>query len=144
MNFVVKRAEEFVANSSLGQRHYELLNLGTANYRAGHFKDAAQYLEQSIAANPSDLGPGWDLINVQRLFLAMTKWQLGERDAARQLLAETQPAVDKELQSPESTLYLRALLEVLRREAEALVEPKEASRGEQQPRCRRGLRPRTP
>ena len=56
----------------------------------------------------------------------MTQWQLGQRDVARQLLAETLPAVEEELQSPSNTWTRRATLEILRSEAEALIEPKEA------------------
>ncbi len=61
------------------------------------------------------------MINYQRLFLAMAKWQLGQRDSARRLLAETQLAVDKELASPSTEWKRRATLEILRAEAEALI-----------------------
>jgi hypothetical protein len=54
----------------------------------------------------------------------MTKWQLGERDTAGRLLGETQPAIDKELQSPSTDRIGLVSLETLRREAVALIEPK--------------------
>ena len=101
--------------------------LGAALYRAGQYEQAAQRLEESIAAYPSaPADTGFDTLNYQQLFLAMTKWQLGQRDEARRLLAETQSAVDKELQAPSTLWNRRTSLELLRREAEALIEPKEA------------------
>ena len=60
-------------------------------------------------------------MNCQRLFLAMTKWQLGQQVEARKLLAEILPAVDRELDFPASEWNRRATLEILRREAEALA-----------------------
>jgi hypothetical protein len=51
----------------------------------------------------------------------MTKWQLGQQDEARRLLAETLPAVEEELQSPTSGWNRRATLEILRHEAESLI-----------------------
>jgi hypothetical protein len=56
----------------------------------------------------------------------MTQWQLDQKDEARHLLTETLPDVDKELQSPASSWNRRATLEILRDEATALIEPKEA------------------
>ena len=109
LSLPVKRAEEFVANNSLGQPHVgPLLYWGRRSYRAGQYEQAAERLEESIAAYPSDPPPGYDVINFQRLFLAMTKWQLGQHDEARRLLAETRPAVDKELQSPSTVWNYRA------------------------------------
>jgi hypothetical protein len=56
----------------------------------------------------------------------MTKWQLGAHDDARRLLREIQPALDKSLDTPVILWQYRQITEVLRREAEALIEPKEA------------------
>jgi hypothetical protein len=64
---------------------------------------------------------GVNTINSQRLFLAMIQWQLGRKDEARRLLAKAQAAIDKEFQSPTAFYNSRAVLEVLRREAEALI-----------------------
>ena len=126
----VKRVEEFAANNPLIQSHFRLSLLGAALYRAGHYDRAADELEKSIAVYPSGPPRGTDTINYHRLFLAMTKWQLGQKHEARQLLAETQPAVDEELQSPSSSWNRRATLEVLRGEAETLIGPKEADEGQ--------------
>ena len=49
----VKRAEEFLANNSLNQRHFELQLLGVALYRDGQFDQASKRLGASIAAYPS-------------------------------------------------------------------------------------------
>lgn len=125
-NLLVKLAEELVVTNSLTEPHFGLQLLGAAHYRAGQYQQAAERLEQSIAVYSASAVPGRDTTNYQRLLLAMTKWQLGQRDEARKLLAETLPAVEKELQSPSSSWNRRATLEVLRAEAEALIKPKEA------------------
>jgi serine/threonine protein kinase/tetratricopeptide (TPR) repeat protein len=129
LNLLVKRAEEFASDNSLAQRHFGLYVLGAALYRAGQYEQAAQRLKESIIDYPSDPLPNWNTINYQHLLLAMTKWQLGQKAAARQLLAETQPAIDKELKAPSSRWMRRATLELLRREAEALIGPKKADEG---------------
>jgi serine/threonine protein kinase len=126
VNSLTQRAEEFVAHNSLGQPHFGLSSLGAALYRSGEYERAAQVLEESIVAYPADPPRGFDMINIQRLFLAMSKWQLGRRDEASQLLAETLPAIDKELQSPSSAWNRRATLEILRRESEALIGKEQA------------------
>ena len=117
----VKRAEEFLAKNSLNQRHFELQLLGVALYRAGQFDRAAEQLNASIAAYPTDPLRGFDTINYTRLLLAMTKWRQGQQDQARRLLAGAQRAIDEELQLPSIQIHRRATLEVLRREAEALI-----------------------
>jgi serine/threonine protein kinase len=127
VNLLVKRAEEFVAHNSLGQPQFGLNYLGAALYRSGRFERAAQILEESIAAYPGDPPPGFDIINIQRLLLAMTKWRLGKHDEASQLLAETLPAIEKELQSPSSAWNRLATLELLSAEANALIGPKDAN-----------------
>jgi tetratricopeptide (TPR) repeat protein len=126
VNSLVKRAEEFVAGNSLGQPQFGLNYLGAALYRSGQYERAAQVFAESISAYPADPRPGFDIINIQRLLLAMTKWQLGNHDEARQLLAETLPAVAEELNDPSKAWNRRATLEVLRAEAKALIGPKEA------------------
>jgi serine/threonine protein kinase len=125
MSLVVKRAEELVANNSLGQHHDVLLALGQALYRAGQYDRAEDELTASIEAYPANPAPGFNVINFQRLWLAMTKWQLGKHDEARRLLAEALPDVDKELQSPATWWNYRLGLQLLRREAEALIKPTE-------------------
>jgi hypothetical protein len=100
--------------------------LGAALYRDGQYDRAAEQLEKSIAAYPSDPWIDCETINLQRLLLAMSKWQLDKKDEARRLLAETKPAIDQDIQSPSVFYVLKAALEVLRREAETLIEPQEA------------------
>ena len=101
--------------------------LGTAHYRAGHYEQAAQFLEQSIAQYPSDLPPSHGTVLGPQLFLAMTKWQQGEHDDARRLLREIEPAIDKSLERPTLLWQRRLNRDVLRHEAEALIKPKEAT-----------------
>ena len=117
----MKRAEEFVANHSLDQRHFKRMVLGAALYRAGHYDRAADELKESIAVYPSDPPLGFATLNQQRLLLAMTQWQQGHKDEARRLFSETQPAIEQELQTPSIPFSRHATLEVLRREAEALI-----------------------
>jgi hypothetical protein len=127
-NLVVTRAERFVANASPDRRHYWLTVLGAALYRAGRYKQADERLDESGVVYSSSLpGPFFDVRNYQRLFLAMTKWQLGQRDDARRLLGDTLPVIDKELQSLSIVWNRRATLELLRAEAQALIGPKEAN-----------------
>jgi serine/threonine protein kinase len=126
LDLLVKRAEEYVANAStpnrhFANRHFDLVVLGGALYRAGQYKRAVDRLTEA-----SGLYPG-NPPNYQRLFLAMAWWKLGHRDFARRLLAQTQVAVDKELQSLSSAWDRRATLEVLLAEAEALIESDQAN-----------------
>jgi serine/threonine protein kinase/tetratricopeptide (TPR) repeat protein len=126
LSLPVKLGEKLVASIPLNERHFGLYVWGAALYRAGQYEQAAQRLEESIAAYPSGPERGVDTINYQQLLLAMVQWQLGQKDAARRLLAETLPAIDKELDSPSTSWNRRATLEILRREAETLIEPEEA------------------
>jgi hypothetical protein len=71
---------------------------------------------------PNDPQYGDEIINWQQLFLAMTEWQLGRRDEARQLLSKIKPAMDEEVQSLATAFNYRLTLEVLRREAETLIQ----------------------
>jgi tetratricopeptide (TPR) repeat protein len=125
LSLLATRAEEYAANVSPKQRHFGPHILGAALYRAGQYKQAAQRLEASIAAFPSDSAANTDSTTYHRLFLAMTKWRLGQKDEARQLLTETIPAVEKELQSPSTVWHRRATLEILRGEAASLIEDKQ-------------------
>jgi hypothetical protein len=126
MSRLVNRAEKFFTENPQHERYFNLWVLGAALYRAGVYERAAQRLEESIDVYPRFPGTGSDNLNYQQLLLAMTKWQLGKRDEARLLLAETQPAVDKELQFPSTTWVRRTSLELLRAEAVALIGPIEA------------------
>src|SRR5262249_20194880 len=85
---------------------------------------AVPLLEKSISEYAGKRAIGTGTVLFPKLLLAMTRWQLGQREEARRILAEIQPAVDRELQSPLSLWQRRAQLEVLRHEAEALIQPK--------------------
>jgi hypothetical protein len=100
--------------------------VGGLLYRAGQYEQAAQRLEESLAAYPDDALRAFRTALDRQLLLAMTRWQLGQRNEARRLLADAQPALDEWLQKPFNTWMRRAEIELLRREAEALIEPKEA------------------
>jgi serine/threonine protein kinase len=121
----LKRAEELVAHNSFDRPYTIPYVLGAALYCAGHYERAAVELEKAIAVYPNNPNPEHPSPYFQQLFLAMTKWQLGKREEARRLLAEIQPAIDERVKALSTSLYNRLSLEILRREAEALIEPKE-------------------
>jgi serine/threonine protein kinase len=123
---LVKQAEKFAAHNSMQAPYIDLDLLGAAHFRAGHFGQAAQFFEQSIAQSPSERPPSHGPILGTKLRLAMTKWQLGEHDDARHLLREIQPEIGKYLETPALHWQDPAAIELLRREAEALIEPREA------------------
>jgi eukaryotic-like serine/threonine-protein kinase len=125
MSRLVKRAEEYVADNSWNQLHFARYVLGAALYRAGRYREAAERLEQSIAEYPTVPPHGFDTLNYQHLLLAMTRWKQGREDEARRLLAEAKSAFAKELHAPSSVWARRTSLELLRDEAEAMIEPKE-------------------
>jgi serine/threonine protein kinase len=130
----IKQAEELLAKHSANGysgtrfvRWGDLAVIGGLLYRAGQYEQAAQRLEESLAAYPEDALRDFRTALDKQLLLAMTKWQLGQRDEARRLLAETLPAIDKWLQKPINTWMRRATIELIRREAVALIEQKEAN-----------------
>jgi hypothetical protein len=96
-----------------------------ALYRAGQYDRAEGELKASIESYPSKPAPGWDTIDFQRLFLAMTKWHRGQQDEARRLLTEVLPGVDKYIQNPDTWPHYRIALELLRREAVDLIKLKQ-------------------
>ncbi len=120
----LKQAEEFVTSKSSYQFDHpsvDLRVLGGLLYRAGQYEQAAQRLNESLAAHHNDpLRAFREGLDTQ-LLLAMTKWQLGQQDEARRQLAEIQPALDEWLRSPSNFWLMRAQVEILRREAEALI-----------------------
>jgi serine/threonine protein kinase len=127
---LVRLAEDFAANNSLGTPNIDRAVLGAAHFRAGHYEEAVRHLEASIANFSSDglsgHRPGLGSVLMPQLLLAMTKWQLGEQDEARRMLREIQLAIEKSLRSPSTYWDLRAVLEIRRQEAEAMINPKEA------------------
>jgi hypothetical protein len=131
LNALLQQAEGFVANRPSFQFNHpsvDLRVLGGLLYRAGHYEQAAKRLNESIAASHNDPLRGFRTILNTQLLLVMTKWQLGQRDEARRQLAEIQPALDEWLRSPSNFWLMRAQIETLRREAEALIAPKEADK----------------
>jgi Flp pilus assembly protein TadD len=92
-----------------------LSTLGVALYRAGMFKEALDTLTRSDAINAKDpIGP----LPSDRAFIAMTHWQLGQKDEARAALV-----VFRELAA---TDLWKADIETpdLLKEAQELIEPK--------------------
>src|SRR5262249_59868925 len=94
---------------------------------AGSLQEGARYFEQSTAKSPSERPPSHGPVEGTNLRLAMTKGQLGDHDDSRRLLREIQPEIDKYLETPTIVWLDTAATELLRREAEALIEPKEAN-----------------
>ena len=131
----LKQAEELAANHAankyVGTSSAPWIDLGVLGgllYRAGQYKQAALRLEESLAAYPDDALRDFRTNLDRQFLLAMAKWQLGQRDEAQRLLAETQPAIDEWFKTPSKNTWMRrAEIEVLRREAEALIEPHETN-----------------
>jgi serine/threonine protein kinase len=135
---IVARAEDLAADNSLNCPHFVHFLLGAAYYRQGEYAQAVDSLEQSIAAYPSDRSPlfvtvngfrlGLETINAQRLMLAMSLWQLDRKEDARQSLAQTVTAIKEELKTPTAFFGVRVIVEILRNEAEYLIEQNPAAR----------------
>jgi tetratricopeptide (TPR) repeat protein len=121
LSLLVRLGEEFLAGSTSKDRQFALCQLGAAHFRAGQFEQAAERLEEGIAANPSESSRVENSMNYCRLFLSMTQWQMGRQDEARRLLAETLPAIEEESQFRASRWVRRVTLELLRSEAETLI-----------------------
>jgi tetratricopeptide (TPR) repeat protein len=125
LSLPVKRAEALAVNISLGQPQVGPFCLGMALFRNGQFERAADELEKSIDVYPKDPVPGYEMINNQRLLLAMAKWKQGHRDEARRLLEKWLPAVEEQIQATSTWSHIRAIVEIFRREAVSMIEPKE-------------------
>jgi serine/threonine protein kinase len=125
LSLPLKYAEENIARNPFDAPYLNLAVLGGVQYRAGQYERAASNLKKSIGEYPSHPPTGVGTVLFPKLLLAMTKWQLGQRDEARRLFAEAQPAINESLQTPSTYFQRRVALEVLSREAEALIEPKE-------------------
>jgi tetratricopeptide (TPR) repeat protein len=125
LSLPVQRAEELAASNSLGQPHLGPFDIGAALYRNGQYELAAEQLEKSIDAYPTEETVGYENFNRHRLLLAMTKWKQGRQEEARRLFAEALPALDREIQDPSTMSHARAIDEIFRREAVALITPNE-------------------
>jgi non-specific serine/threonine protein kinase/serine/threonine-protein kinase len=126
---LVALAKKFAANNTLLTPYIDLAVLGTAHFRAGEYKQAERRLEEALAQHPSDAPPSHGPDVVRQLMLAMTKWRLGDQDEARRILREQQPRIDEMLRSPRINWDAPAVLEIRRREAEDLIEPKDTDKG---------------
>jgi tetratricopeptide (TPR) repeat protein len=124
-NLSIKRAEEFAANNSLGQPHVVPFCWGAALYRNDQYDAAADWLEKSIAMYPSHPQPGYDIINYQRLFLAMAKSRQGRKDEARRWVEKSLPGADKDDPTRSISPFIRLVDDLFRREAVALIEQNE-------------------
>ena len=110
-----------------GSREFwSLTEQGALAYRAGRFQEAVPLFEQSLRANPK---PGAAVLNW--LWLALANQRLGKAEEARRWLGKAQAWLDRygdgmpARAEAEVGLHLHNWLEahVLRREAEALIQP---------------------
>ena len=105
---------------------WSLTEQGALAYRAGRFQEAVPLLERSLRANPK---PGAAVLNW--LWLALAHQRLGKAEEARRWLGKAQAWLDQygdgmpARAEAEVGLHLHNWLEahVLRREAEALIQP---------------------
>jgi tetratricopeptide (TPR) repeat protein len=89
--------------------------LGVVLYRAGRWKESAAALEEGARlTRPTEEGAFTHAL--YPVHLAMARWQLGEKDAARKLLAQARGWAEKHLSESEE---FRALFD----EAAALIRP---------------------
>jgi len=110
-----------------GSREFwSLTEQGALAYRAGRFQEAVPLFEQSLKA---DATPGRGVLNW--LWLALANQRLGKAEEARRWLGKAQAWLDQYVDGiparaeAEVGLHLHNWLEahVLRREAEALMQP---------------------
>ena len=107
---------------------WSLTEQGALAYRAGRFQEAVSLFEQSLKA---DVKPGRAVVNWP--WLALANQRLGKAEEARLWLGKAQAWLDKygdgmpARAEAEAGLHLHNRLEahVLRREAEALIQPGE-------------------
>jgi tetratricopeptide (TPR) repeat protein len=118
---VVRLAEEVLAKNP--KSHEYLCVLGAAHYRAGQFDAAVQRLTEAAKLR------GDESLPYEWLLLGMTHRRLGHADEARQYLDQavqwTERAQAEKLTDPRGGIRLawnwRLTLQLLRREAEALM-----------------------
>jgi serine/threonine-protein kinase len=110
-----------------GQQFWSLTEQGALAYRTGQFQESAPLFERSLRANSK---PGAAVLNC--LWLALADHRLGKTEVARRWLDKAQAWLDQfgdgmPADADEAFgLHLHNWLEahVLRREAEALIQPK--------------------
>ncbi len=103
-----------------------LYALGALLFRAGQYDQAVHRLEQSKALYANEPSGAFEGLHTQ-LLLAMTKWKQDRHDEALSLMSETRATLDDVLQSPQTNWLRHVTLEVLDREAKALIEQDEAT-----------------
>ncbi|PHS06951.1 MAG: hypothetical protein COA78_13840 [Blastopirellula sp.] len=110
----IRLARHIVAKEPNNKQY--LNDLGTILMRAGQYGAAKVELEKALAAGESVMISS----NYIRYFLAMTEHHLGHKQAAQDQLQTANDAATKELE--DSPVWNRKLtLELLRKEAEALI-----------------------
>ena len=95
-NDAARKAVEFTPGSTLSWRA-----LGVARYRAGDWKGASSALEQARRISTGDN-------SYVLLFLAMTHWQLGDKNQARQWYDKAVQWMDKNKPKDEELRRFRA------------------------------------
>jgi tetratricopeptide (TPR) repeat protein len=108
------------------QQFWSLTEQGALAYRAGRYQDAVTHFEQSLKA---DATPGRAVVNW--VWLALAHQRLGQSEEARRWLSKAQAWLDQFTDGmparaeAEFGLHFHNWLEahVLRREAEALLQP---------------------
>ena len=83
---------------------------------AGQYDEAQSCFKKIIAAVSNSEADEPTRLYAQTM-QAMTEWQLGQHDEARQLLADASKLIDEELKSDSKDWNHRATLLVLRRQA---------------------------
>src|SRR5262249_55620924 len=123
MSVPVKIAQDLVSKAP---DNYQYVNtLGALLYRTENYQEAAKHLSDLIAKVGTD-SPIKSSAVYPLFFLAMTKWKLGAMDEANRILLEAQTGMDQEMKAA-PPWNRRATLELLRREAELLILPREPS-----------------
>jgi tetratricopeptide (TPR) repeat protein len=115
---VVHLAELAVASRPFG---YRLNTLGAILYRASRFEEAVRQLRRSVEVHGADGSP------FDALFLAMAHYQLGHVEEARRWLRLGTTIDPIAMRTPgargDTSWIPRLELEILRREASAMIEP---------------------
>jgi serine/threonine protein kinase/Tfp pilus assembly protein PilF len=110
----LREAPAVQANAGLTQGPAEWNILGVARYRAGDWKAAIEALEKSVALAPDNY------VAFNGFFLAMSHWQLGEREAARKSYDQAVAWMDKNAPTDEKLLRCRHEAAVLLGRKEAI------------------------
>jgi WD40 repeat protein/serine/threonine protein kinase/tetratricopeptide (TPR) repeat protein len=127
---LVQRLAQLAVGGNEKHAYYGFFQLakGMAEYRAGHFEQAMQWLRGSQKANLSSLAPFKALAH---LFLAMAHYRQGHADEARTALAQATTLINAEVQKwkPDDGNmgnhdWFMSI--IVRKEAEALIAGKPA------------------